>query len=360
MHVNDTAQEYDKALVRQARALVADLNTRRPWLYWVDLLLTSAIAWFLTAVFFTAPALSAMQVLALFGAGVAFFRAGTFIHEIVHMGRREMRGFKAAWNALVGIPLLMPWVLYTNHIEHHTRSVFGTPRDGEYLPLAVAPLSETFKYLAQIPLLPLLAVLRFGVLGPLSLLHNRMREWFLWRTSAMVTNPYYRKRFPARLEHRLLIAEVLCFAWLLFLVLLTLFGPMQAAHWLMAWLLLMTAVGLNWIRNLASHGYSNRGERMSHAEQLEDSVNLVGQSWVALWLFPVGLRYHGLHHLLPGLPYHNLGAAHRRLARALPPDSPYHSACHRSFFRVLAKMLAGARDSSAADSPIPRWRADSG
>lgn len=358
--VNDTTQDYDKSLVRQAQELIVDFGQRRPVLYWIDLLLTSAVAWMLTALYFLAPAFSAAQIFALAGAGVAFYRAGTFIHEIVHMGRREMRGFKLAWNALIGIPLLMPWVLYSNHIEHHTRSVFGTPKDGEYLPLAAAPIRETFKYLAQIPLLPVLGVLRFGILGPLSMLNTRMREWLLWRASAMVTNPYYRKRFPSRQERHLVIVEWFCFAWLAFLLLMTLFGPMQAAHWLMAWALLMTALGLNWIRNLASHGYANHGERMSHTEQLEDSVNLVGQHWIALWLFPVGLRYHALHHLLPGLPYHNLGEAHRRLASGLPVDSPYHRACHRSFLRVIGRLLAGARGSRQSDSPIPRWRAESG
>ena len=41
-----------------------------------------------------------------------------------------------------------------------------------------------------------------------------------------------------------------------------------------------------------------------------------------LWA-PVGLRYHALHHLLPSLPYHSLGEAHRRLSAHLGAGSTY-------------------------------------
>jgi fatty acid desaturase len=40
----------------------------------------------------------------------------------------------------------------------------------------------------------------------------------------------------------------------------------------------------------------------------------------------VGLRYHALHHLLPSLPYHSLGTAHRRLAAHLGAGSTYEGA----------------------------------
>jgi len=57
-----------------------------------------------------------------------------------------------------------------------------------------------------------------------------------------------------------------------------------------------------------------------------------------LWA-PVGLRYHALHHLLPNLPYHSLGAAHRRLLAQLPADSPYRATASRRVTDVLARML---------------------
>lgn len=53
---------------------------------------------------------------------------------------------------------------------------------------------------------------------------------------------------------------------------------------------------------------------------------------------PVGLRYHALHHLLPSLPYHALGEAHRRISAALTPDSPYHKASYKGLPGLVAKI----------------------
>lgn len=346
----------ERVWIRDAREMVDDLFKRSPVLYWLDFLLSASFAWAFTALFFFSPAWSLLQIAGFVLAGILFYRAGTFIHEIVHMGRNKMPVFKSAWNGLVGIPLLMPWQLYRNHIGHHARVEFGTPADGEYLPLAASPVRETFKYLLQIPVLPLLALLRFGILGPLSWLHGGMREWLLTRSSAYVTNPYYRKRFPAGQERQLLLVERWCFAWILVLALATAFGPLEGKHWLMAWAILAWAAGLNWVRNLAAHGYANRGETMSHIGQLSDSINISGQTWLTAWLFPVGLRYHALHHLFPSLPYHNLGRAHKRLLSALPAGSPYHKVNHHSFLGVVSALLRSARSSRADTSPMPIWR----
>ena len=56
-----------------------------------------------------------------------------------------------------------------------------------------------------------------------------------------------------------------------------------------------------------------------------------------LWA-PVGLRYHALHHLLPGVPYHHLGEAHRRISALVETDSPYHKASYRGMPGLVWKI----------------------
>lgn len=341
---------------RQAREIVDDLHQRSALIYWTDFLLSVSGAWALAFVFFLTPGWGAVPLLAMLGAAILFFRAGTFIHEIVHFKAGELTWFARAWNLFMGIPLLMPWIFYRNHIDHHSVRYFGTPDDGEYLPLAAAPASETIKYVLQVVVLPLLSILRFGVVGPLSWFNRRLREWLLTAASAAVSNPYYRKRFPKEDEAHLRIVEVLCFAWLVFLAVMVARGHIGFIVIVKAYVLLGVALGLNWVRNLAAHTYANRGERMSLAEQFSDSINITGQTWLTVLMFPVGLRYHALHHLFPFLPYHNLGKAHARLVAQLPPGSPYHAVNHDSYFAAVAKLWRSARHTAAQDSAITIWR----
>lgn len=323
-------------------------------------MLSAGTAWALTVVYFTAPAWSALQIAAFVVASFLFFRAGTFIHEIVHMPGGQMTGFKRMWNLLLGVPFLMPWVLYRNHIEHHNHRHFGTPSDGEYLPLGSSPRIETLKYLAQAPLLPLFMLVRFGILGPLSWLHPGLRDWVLTRASAAVSNPYYSKRFPKRDESHLQVVEALCFGYLAVIAVLLWRGTISPTQLFMGYLLLAFTLGLNWVRNLAAHRYVNGGERMTIAGQVADSINITGQTWLTVAMFPVGLRYHALHHMFPALPYHHMGEAHRRLMQGLPPDAIYRVCNRSSFFAAVHELWQSARNTPPGQSAMRAWSPGTG
>lgn len=351
----DPASADESVWLQSARDIVSDLFQRSPLIYWTDFLASITMAWGLTAAYFLAPPWSLLQIAAFALAGVLFFRAGTRIHKIIHLPEHETVWLGRIWNLLQGIPLLMSWIMYRNHVDRHNPRHFGTPADGEYLPLAVSPIGDTIKYLAQAPLLPLFMLVRFGVLGLLSYLRRGLREWVLTRASAAVSNVYFRKRCPKRDDGHLVIMELLCFGYLCAIAVLLLAGVITGTHLLMAYLLLAYTLGLNWVRNLAAHGCGNPGERMTYVEQVGDSINITGQHWLTVLLFPVGLRYHALHHLFPALPYRNLGEAHRRLTERLPPEAPYHATGRASFFAAASELWRSARQTPREDSAMCRW-----
>jgi fatty acid desaturase len=105
----------------------------------------------------------------------------------------------------------------------------------------------------------------------------------------------------------------------------------------------MAAVAVvNQLRTLVAHSWTSDGEPMSVTDQFLDSINVPPPGWLPLLWAPVGLRYHALHHLLPGIPYHGLAEAHRRLVQALPATSAYHRPQHRGLVAPLGALIGRA------------------
>jgi fatty acid desaturase len=257
-----------------------------------------------------------------------------------------MRLFRAAWNILFGIPTLTPSFAYKSHMDHHNPRHFGTVKDGEYLALGAGPVRRIVLYLLQVPLLPALAIFRFLVLTPLSFLHPRLRRLVLERASSYVINPKYRRALPTDEPHGSWIAlELAIFLELAVLFALLLSGKLAWSVFVELYVLGMAASGLNWVRTIAAHGYRNTGSTMTFVEQIEDSNTVPGHPLLTELLFPVGLRYHCLHHLLPSLPYHSLGIAHRRLMAQLPADSPYRGTIRGGFLEAAREVWRSAGSS---------------
>ena len=341
------ARSLESFSIPRARAIVADLFAQDPQIYWVDFLLTTAIAYAATAVYLLARNGSFTQAGALVAAGPAVFRAGAFVHEIAHLRRRAPRGFRAAWNIFVGIPLMMPSWYYDSHVDHHGRRTYGTSGDGEYLLLATSPVSRILIYFAQVPLIPPFAVLRFLVLEPAALIHRGVRRLATERASSLVSNPRYRRpirsqRMPAAGR----AVEVLIFLNQAAVVTALVHGSLPWSMPLKLYLLAVYALGLNWLRNAVAHLYESDGSPLTRLDQLRDSVTLGNRSvWTEI-LFPLRLRYHALHHLFPDLPYHALACGHERLMARLPPGSLYHATVHTSVWALLRRLWHSARSSS--------------
>jgi fatty acid desaturase len=345
-----TPESVSEISLVQTRSLVKDLFEHSAWIYWTDFLLSISVAYGAVALYLFNPIFSPRSLIGFTIAAFALYRCGVFIHEIAHMTGKRMRLFRAAWDILFGIPVLMPSFMYKNHVDHHNPRHFGTVQDGEYLALGAGPVSRIVVYCLQVLLLPALAILRFLVLTPLSLLHPRLRRWVLERASSFAINPKYRRTVPTDEPHGSWIAlEVAIFLELAVFAALLVSGKVAWSVFAELYVLGMAAAGLNWIRTLAAHGYRNTGSTMSFVEQIEDSITVTGHPLLTELLFPVGLRYHCLHHLLPPLPYHSLGIAHRRLMAQLPADSPYRGTIRSGFLETARELWRSARTTQPPD-----------
>lgn len=310
-----------------ARQVIGDLFQCRPAIFWTDLLVSTSLGYTAASIYFAAAPWSSLQVVSYLVAIFSLFRAGTFLHEIAHLPGKQMRSFKAAWNVLVGVPLMMPSFLYSNHLDHHSSKHYGTGHDGEYLPLGSGSLGAAAWMLLQLFLMPLLLFFRFAVLTPLSFLHPALRRWTLRRASSLVINVDYRRPLPrgaaARWETAL---ELLCSARTIAVLAAPAVGMVSWSRPGLMYLLALGIFTLKLSQMVVAHRYRSDGQPISHTDQLADSVNLIGLPVLGPLFWPLGLRYHALHHLFPTLPYHNLTKAHRRLMAHLPAGSVYHRA----------------------------------
>jgi fatty acid desaturase len=318
--------------------------TPNPAVYWADFLASITLAWAALIVYLNAPAFTPAQVIGFFVAGFLLYRSTVFTHELAHLPPSRFRLFRAVWNVLFGVPFLMPSFLYTDHRVHHTNQTYGTDGDGEYYPFARTPVWQVLLKLLIVFAVPLLPVIRFGLLTPLSRLHPRLRRLVWERASSLGTlSVNYRRAAPDADERRAAaIQEAGCFLVVAALVTLTLTGVFSWALFGKLYVLFLFTVLVNYLRLLVSHRYVSTGAPVSFLDQMLDSTTIPGGPWSALWA-PLGMRFHALHHLFPTMPYHTMGRAHRRLMRALPADSPYHRTLRRSLPEAIVELVREAR-----------------
>jgi fatty acid desaturase len=338
-------QPADAFTIADARRRFADAFPPRAGIYWSDLGATAAVCWTALAVSAAAPPGRPLYLTSTLIATVALFRAAIFVHEIAHQRRGALPGFELAWNVLVGVPFLAPSLTYVgSHLDHHRHATFGTWSDPEYLPLARSTPLRHLGFLLVPTVEVLMFPVRWGVLGPASWVIPPLRRWVVARASTLVLNPRYRRPAPKGREAARWMAQEAAAAALVWLVTAGVGAGRVPLHWLWQWYVVITgALILNQARNLAAHRYESNGQPTDSLGQLLDSVTLEGGLFSAL-AAPVGLRYHALHHYLPTVPYHSLGALHRRLLAELPADDPYRRTRSSG---VVATALALARGTIA-------------
>jgi fatty acid desaturase len=349
------ARDASATATRQITDLVKDLIAPRAAIYWFDLLATFVIGQIGLLFYLNSPLWSAEFFLGFFTAGFAFYRGIVFAHEIAHFRAGTFRGFRIAWNALFGIPFMFPSFLYDDHKVHHVNHSYGTADDAEYTAFGRGTLAEIIEYLARVLLVPIVAVGRFMVLAPLAWCFPRLRGWVWSLTSPIVAlNLRYRRHLPddaatLRVWRGL---EFACFAYGAVIFTLMFAGLLPWTFLLYMYCLFVFVSGVNYLRALGAHRYLSDGAPSTYIEQLLDSYTIDGPTWFGPLWAPLGMRYHALHHLMPSMPYHNLRAAHERLLRELPADSPYRATIRTSLWQALYEVASHARRSRhAAPSP---------
>ena len=365
----------------------------QPWKYWSDMLASAGLGWGFFGLSVYAPVGSVVYLGCSVIAILALLRAVLFIHELAHLKRRAVPGFETAWLILVGLPLMVPSIMYDPHGDHHRQATFGTPDDPEYLPLAHAHPLGLVWFVAQVSIVPVLLAVRWGLIGPLAACLPRLRRFVIHHASSLVINPHYRRALPSKQQRTRFAAQEAGAGVVFWCVALSCYLGWIPPAWLLQWCL--TGAGIlvvNQVRTLAAHRYTNQGQAVTTVDQVLDSITLRGCSLKvnddkgnrdnkkdqkditiafadllikkrsSLTLLtaaaaPVGLRYHALHHFLPTVPYHSLGALHRRLEAELGQDSPYWQTYQSSIVSAISALIRRGSTEMTPDQQLENRRA---
>lgn len=333
------ARRDDNAMLKAAASLTRDLNQPNSAIYWADMLGSALLGYAALAATIFAPS-TLVGVVTTIVAILALYRAGSFIHELTHLKPNAVPGFRLVWNMIVGVPLLAPSFMYEGvHNQHHAKTYYGTVNDPEYLPLALMKPWTIPVFLIAAALAPVGMLIRFGLLTPLSLLSPNLRQAVVAKYSGLQINPLFRRPNPeGKFARDWALQEAAASIWAIALIVMAATGLIPLREFAIILAILSGVMFLNQVRTLVAHLWENDGEPMSVTEQYLDSVNVPPPGLLpALWA-PVGLRFHALHHLLPGVPYHNLGEAHRRISRELDTGSPYFAANYRGLPGLVASL----------------------
>src|SRR4051812_20828099 len=240
--------EDDAAMLKAAANLTRDLNVPKAGIYWADMLGSAALGY---AGLFGAMLIRAtpLAIVAALVAILALYRAGSFIHELTHIKKGAVKGFRFVWNLVVGVPLLIPSFMYEGvHNQHHAKTYYGTADDPEYLPLALMQPWTLPVFLIAAALAPVGMLIRFGILAPLSMLSPKLRSIVVGRYSGLQINPkFVRSRPEGEFARDWALQECAASVWAIALIAMVVAGGGAPRGFL---LFLCVALGVGFLKQV--------------------------------------------------------------------------------------------------------------
>src|SRR5947209_12222338 len=253
-----SAHTDDPAMLKAAANLTRDLNQPKSVIYWADMLVSALLGYAaLFAAMFVHPAW--LAVAAGIVAVLALYRAGSFIHELTHIRKGAVKGFRFTWNLLVGVPLMIPSFMYEGvHNQHHAKRYYGTIDDPEYLPLALMHPWTLPLFLVVAALAPIGMLIRFGILAPLSLLSSKLRSLVVGRYSGLQINPkFVRPKPEGEFARDWAWQEAVCSIWGIALLVMAASGVIPLRDFLIFLAVTSGVMFLNQVRTLVAHRWEN-------------------------------------------------------------------------------------------------------
>ncbi len=334
--MSTAAQEREETL--RLQVLLKPFQKLSPATFFADLIGTAVLAWGALAMLAVTP-LGPMTAFWFLLAYIGFFRGHAFIHEVVHF-RKKITGLGPLYNVLFGFANRAPYYIHDPHQFHHLPTTFGTAKDPEYLVLAGKGTFYFFLPILSAPFLPLILLVRFGILPLFSWAFPRAWRVHLYHhLSTLVVNPAYVR--DLRSDEDLAVAlrqDTACALYLVAWVALGVTGVLPIAFFVWMYVVIVATTLVNIYRARVAHRYDNHsGERLSPFAALRDSTCVEGSVLDILWA-PIGLKYHSMHHIAPSIPYHNLARAHAFLKAQLQEDHPYRQTVLPNLTRGLGQF----------------------
>jgi fatty acid desaturase len=239
----------------------------------------------------------------------------------------------------------VPAYSHTTHIYHHRLATFGTELDPEYELWSERPWWFLARPLVLSLLYPLFLILRFGLLPLIfGLLPLQSQRWIHKSLSTFVMNLKFERPYSLPDFQRMRREDLFCSVYFLALLATVFLASIPLQIFVIMYLQIILISWLNTYRALVAHRYSGVATKDEDPIQamLSDSVVIEGCWYSELWA-PNQLRFHSTHHLLPGIPYHNLKKAHEKLKQILPAEHPYRKTIEPSFLSAFTKLYRACR-----------------